>query len=199
MSRKKPRGLRPEEQALWAEVARSANPLHSEFRAKTPEKVSKPLPKTPVVSSKTPVEPFQIGAQAKHRLPGHDLRQDLSKEVAAAPRVMDKNAYRQMQRGKLKPQGRIDLHGMTVSHAHGALTAFVLSAHASGKRLVLVITGKGRVSDDDSPIPTRTGILRHQVPQWLSLPPLSGIVMQVAEAHQRHGGSGAFYVYLRRR
>lgn len=199
MSRKKPRGLRPEERALWDQVARSATPLHSTFEPKPKDPASKPTPKPISTEPKMSLDLFQVGAKAKPGTRPHNLRPDLSAEVAAAPRLMDKNAYRQMQRGKLKPEGRIDLHGMTVNHAHGALTAFLLSSHASGKRLVLVITGKGRVSDDDGPIPTRTGILRHQVPQWLSLPPLSSVVLQVAEAHQRHGGSGAFYVYLRRR
>ena len=199
MTRKKPRGLRPEEQALWAEVARSATPLHQAFKAKIDNEAKPPPKEAAPPASKKPIEQFQIGARAKPTLPRNSLRPDLSEEVASAPRVMDKNAYRQMQRGKLKPEGRIDLHGMTVSHAHGALTAFLLSSQAAGKRLVLVITGKGRVVDDDSPIPTRTGILRHQVPHWLSVPPLSGVVLQVAEAHRKHGGSGAFYVYLRRR
>jgi DNA-nicking Smr family endonuclease len=49
------------------------------------------------------------------------------------------------------------------------------------------------------PIPRPIGALRHQVPHWLRLPPLSLAVQQVAEAHLKHGGSGAFYVYLRRR
>jgi DNA-nicking Smr family endonuclease len=40
--------------------------------------------------------------------------------------------------------------------------------------------------------------LRHQVPHWLRLPPLSQAVQQVAEAHLKHGGAGALYVYLRR-
>jgi DNA-nicking Smr family endonuclease len=40
--------------------------------------------------------------------------------------------------------------------------------------------------------------LRHQLPHWLSLPPLRAIVLQVSEAHLKHGGSGAFYVYLRK-
>jgi DNA-nicking Smr family endonuclease len=75
----------------------------------------------------------------------------------------------------------------------------VAEAHARGLRLVLVITGKGKARDDYGPIPTRTGVLRHQVPQWLSSGALRPLVLQVAEAHQRHGGSGAFYVYLRRR
>ncbi len=43
----------------------------------------------------------------------------------------------------------------------------------------------------------RAGRLRHDVPRWLALPPLSAHVLQVAAAHRRHGGEGALYVYLR--
>ena len=66
-------------------------------------------------------------------------------------------------------------------------------------RLVLVITGKGKRRDDTGPIPQRVGALRHQVPQWLRLPPLGPAVLQITEAHLKHGGSGAYYVYLRKR
>jgi len=103
------------------------------------------------------------------------------------------------KRGKLKPEGRIDLHGMTVAQAHPALTSFVMSAHSSGKRLVLVITGKGGKRQDDWAIaPQRMGALKRQVPHWLTQAPMSQVVMQVTEAHIRHGGTGAYYVYLRR-
>jgi len=73
-----------------------------------------------------------------------------------------------------------------------------LNAQSAGLRLVLVITGKGRPGADHGPIPRPHGVLRHQVPQWLRLPPLGPAVLQVAEAHLKHGGSGAYYVYLRR-
>ena len=111
---------------------------------------------------------------------------------------MDRKAFDQMKRGKLRPEGKIDLHGMTLDRAHPALTRFILGAQAQGKRLVLVVTGKGKQRDDGGPIPVRFGVLRHQVPQWLSLPPISSVVLQVTQAHLRHGGSGAYYVYLRR-
>ena len=52
--------------------------------------------------------------------------------------------------------------------------------------------------DEGGPIPVRHGVLRHQVPQWLSMPPLSSAVLQVSQAHISHGGGGAYYVYLRR-
>lgn len=114
------------------------------------------------------------------------------------PLNMDRKAFGKLKRGKLAPEARIDLHGMTVDRAHGALQGFIFRAHGQGKRLVLVITGKGKRSDEDGPMPVRQGVLRHNVPHWLSIPPLSGLVMQVTNAHNRHGGGGAYYVYLRR-
>ncbi|MEL6172865.1 MAG: Smr/MutS family protein, partial [Pseudomonadota bacterium] len=75
---------------------------------------------------------------------------------------------------------------------------FILDAQARGLRLVLVITGKGKNRDDQGPIPVRNGVLRHQIPQWLGMPPLSQAVLQISQAHQKHGGGGAYYVYIRR-
>ena len=112
--------------------------------------------------------------------------------------AMDRKTFKNMQRGRLSPDARIDLHGMTLDRAHTALNRFVLSSHASGKRLLLVITGKGKNRDEGGPIPVRFGVLRHQVPEWLRLPPLGPLVLQVSQAHASHGGGGAFYVYLRR-
>jgi DNA-nicking Smr family endonuclease len=47
-------------------------------------------------------------------------------------------------------------------------------------------------------MPNRLGVLKHQVPLWLAMPPLASVVLQVTEASRGHGGSGAYYVYLRR-
>jgi len=113
--------------------------------------------------------------------------------------AMDRKSFQRLKRGKLTPEAKLDLHGMTLDHAHAALTRFILRAHGGGKRLVLVVTGKGKDRDGDGPIPVRHGVLRHNVPHWLRLPPLGPLVLQVTEAHIRHGGGGAYYVYLRRR
>lgn len=126
------------------------------------------------------------------------LAPSLPDQLGRAPVQMDQKAFTRMKRGKLKPEGRLDLHGMTLDRAHPALTRFILSSHQSGKRLVLVITGKGKQRDEGGPIPVRYGVLRHQVPQWLAMAPLSSAVLQVTQAHISHGGGGAYYVYLRR-
>jgi DNA-nicking Smr family endonuclease len=48
-------------------------------------------------------------------------------------------------------------------------------------------------------MPHRRGILKRQVPLWLKQPPAAQAVLQIAPAHIRHGGDGAYYVYLRKR
>jgi DNA-nicking Smr family endonuclease len=191
------RHLRPEEEDLWQAVARTAQPMHSK-KGQDQRWGGVDLPPS-LSKEKAPpaLQPFQIGEKARTVL-GHDLVPNLSARLSAAPLRMDAKAFARMSRGKLSPEARIDLHGLTLAEAHPQLIGFVLGAQAQGLRLVLVITGKGRRPTDDGPVPQRHGILRHQVPQWLAQAPLGQAVLQVAEAHLRHGGSGAFYVYLRR-
>ena len=119
--------------------------------------------------------------------------------LADAPLRMDGRTHRRMRRGKLEPEARIDLHGLTLDRAQPALAGFVRASHAAGRRLVLVITGKGRADDGGGDwTGRRPGALRRQVPMWLHGPGLAGMVQQVTPAHRRHGGDGALYVYLRR-
>jgi DNA-nicking Smr family endonuclease len=195
MSRR--RTLRPEEEELWQIVARSAKPMHAAvLRRKTD--AAPPLPV--VVKSLTAAERlphFRLGEKTRPTTI-HNLAPSLSQSLAEAPVLMDAKAHARMTRGKLHPEARIDLHGMTLAEAHPELIRFILNTHAAGCRLVLVITGKGKEKPDHGPIPQRVGVLRHQVPLWLRQVPLGPCVLQVTEAHLKHGGAGAFYIYLRR-
>lgn len=194
---RRPRKLSPEERELWSRVAASAAAMHdAKRRLADPSEAdeTRPAPK----KARPEVKDFQIGQSAPDYAFLNDLAPSIAEQIARQPVVMDRKAHRNMTRGKLEPEARIDLHGMTLAQAHPELVRFVLGAQSRGCRLVLVITGKGRKGLDDGPIPQRQGVLRHQVPQWLRLPPLGAVVMQINPAHLKHGGSGAYYVYLRR-
>ncbi|MDF3605199.1 Smr/MutS family protein [Paracoccus sp. DMF-8] len=213
------RGLSPEDRALWTRVTDTVAPMHPARR-----KATDPLADTPTAlpPDKLPPDkalPWKKSALARQpdQIPAADpgfggfsfgaagkptTRVDLapspSERLRAGALRMDHKKHRQMTQGKLAPDSRIDLHGMTLSEAQPALMNFVIGAHARGHRLVLVITGKGRAGGPDAPLPVRPGALRHNVPHWLHMPPLGRIILQVTPAHRRHGGDGAYYVYLRK-
>lgn len=201
MAKRRPRrSLSAEERALWRRVEASATPLHLErpkprAEARLPETAPPPKPEPP----RADLSALEIGGKRPRERTSHDPAPTLESRLARQPVQMDAKAYGRMRRGKLAVEGRIDLHGLTLAEAHPRLNGFILNAYAADKRLVLVITGKGRDRPDDWAMPTPRGVLRHQVPQWLRSSPLGPLVLQVTPAHRSHGGAGAYYVYLRRR
>ena len=105
---------------------------------------------------------------------------------------IDRRTADRLRRGRLAIEARLDLHGSFQDDAHRALNEFIVRSAASGRRVVLVITGKGRVSEGG-------GVLRRNVPHWLRLAPCAPHVLAVVPAQPQHGGSGALYVMLRRK
>jgi DNA-nicking Smr family endonuclease len=195
----KGRKPRSDELDLWKKVTQSTTRIvsdHANPSAPAPD-ISEPQAEPTVEQEFLNALPPRLGGGKSWN--GHDLSKPLADQISGAPVQMDKKRFGQMTRGKLKPEARLDLHGMTMDRAHPALVRFILGAHAADKRLVLVITGKGKDRDEGGPIPVRTGVLRHQVPQWLTLHPLSPLILQVTQAHLKHGGEGAYYVYLKRK
>lgn len=192
---RRPRHLSTEEKALWDRVAKRTEPL----KPQTPAPEFSPTPKPKPAVKQVPIPQFQIGERAGIPSTAAHLASAVEVGLRNAPLQMDAKTHGRMKQGKLKPEARIDLHGMTLAEAHPALLEFILTSERMGRRLVLVITGKGRRGPDDGPIPARIGQLRHQVPGWLRSAPLASVVLQVTPAHGRHGGLGAYYVYLRRK
>ncbi|MDO5528417.1 MAG: Smr/MutS family protein [Paracoccus sp. (in: a-proteobacteria)] len=191
------RGLTPEDAELWARVARSATPLAPAPRAPEPKALPKAptLPRPPELASAARAVPAPT---PRRGLVSHSLAPTPAEALGALPLRMDTKLHRKLSSGKLRPEARLDLHGMTLAEAHAALIGFVRSSHARGLRLLLVITGKGSRQSEDAPWMIRPGALRHNVPHWLVAAPLGVLVQQVTPASRRHGGEGAYYVYLRR-
>ncbi|MCX7565881.1 Smr/MutS family protein [Sulfitobacter sp. F26169L] len=196
----KRRRLSAEDQELWDRVRANTKPMErSNLEAKRFDPDA-PLP-APAAASRNlrKAQSVVLGKPVgKTRAPSHVLAPAVHDAIRQAPVQMDQKSFGKLKRGKLRPEGKIDLHGMTLDRAHPVLTGFVMNSHAQGKRLILVVTGKGKQRDEGGPIPVRHGILRHQVPQWLAMPPMKSVVLQIAQAHVSHGGGGAYYVYLRR-
>jgi len=176
------RSLSEEERALWEDVAKQIKPLRKKPRVAKPQAVSADA-KMPVAAK--PAAPARPLSPAKAPRPAKPQTPPL------AP--LGRRERSQLSRGRKEIEARLDLHGMTQTRAHLALSGFLQRAHSNGLTFVLVITGKGKMGAE-----AERGVLRRQVPQWLNLPEFRTLVVGFEEAHIGHGGEGALYVRIRR-
>lgn len=99
---------------------------------------------------------------------------------------------RHVKSPRITPQARLDLHGMTQKQAFEEVHLFITRCARQGLREVLIITGKGLKG---APTP---GVLRASLPTWLEDPLLRPMVGSFSQARILHGGSGAYYVFLKK-
>ena len=174
------RELSSDDLKIWRYVTRGVHPLRDITRHpaedqtsdEPPPRVRKSLP--PISESiarvaPRPLAPLALGSTAD----------------------MDRRTAQRFKGGEMAVDGRIDLHGLTLDQAHGALTAFMRGAYARGARCVVVVTGKGK---GDS-----IGKIRKETPHWLNQTPLRSMILAVTEARPGQGGAGALYVLLKRK
>jgi DNA-nicking Smr family endonuclease len=175
------RALSDEERALWESVAKQVKPLRKKPRA--PKAAIAAIAEETFVAAKSAAAP-KSPANARAVKP--------DRPPPLAP--LGRRERSQLSRGRKEIEGRLDLHGMTQTRAHRALLSFLQRASSDGLTFVLVITGKGRAVGPEA----GRGVLRRQVPEWLSLPEFRALVVGFEEAHIGHGGEGALYVRVRR-
>jgi DNA-nicking Smr family endonuclease len=175
------RHLSEEERALWESVARQVKPLRKKPRLA--KHASAPTAEPQLV--KAPVSPRPI-ASVQPPKP--------SKPATPPLAPLGRREKSRLSRGRSEIDARLDLHGMTQTRANRALHNFLHRAHSEGHTFVLIITGKGKVGGSEA----ERGVLRRQVPHWLSLPEFRALVVGFEEAHIGHGGEGALYVRIRR-
>ena len=179
---------------LWQRVTTEIRPLKSTIEAaefatlfaRPAVEISSPSKAPARTSAKTSAAPArpQRGLVVNPSGSGSKLNPvDLRQGDRAG---IDGRTQRRLFRGEVPVDQRHDLHGLSAASAESRLTKFIETAANDGARCVLVITGKG------------AGILRGYVPEWLKRPPLSGLVLALAEARPIDGGDGALYVLLRR-
>ena len=112
---------------------------------------------------------------------------------------IDKKKLNLLKRGKLEPEIILDLHGMNTVIAKKKSIEFIRSNYLNGKRLLLIITGKGKSSKTSFfENGTQIGIIRKSLKAWLYESDMRTKILGVVSSHIIHGGEGAFYIYLKK-
>ncbi|MEE9272005.1 MAG: Smr/MutS family protein [Robiginitomaculum sp.] len=106
------------------------------------------------------------------------------------PSALRINSDKKVRKGRVQIDRKIDLHDLTRDEAFPRLVEKIIHAHGRAARCVLVVTGKGANLE---------GVLRLSLNGWLGHESIRPFIASYAGAHIRHGGSGAFYVFLKRK
>ena len=95
----------------------------------------------------------------------------------------------------------IDLHGFSLENANKTIEKFINNSHKNGAVKITVVTGKGiRSKVEENPYLSKDlSILKNSVPEFIKLnPSLMKKIKKITEADIEDGGSGAFYIYLKK-
>ena len=95
-----------------------------------------------------------------------------------------------------------DLHGYSLDTANERIRELINHAYNTGIKKILIITGKGLHSDNEKNpyISKDLGILKNSVPNYIkSNLELMKLVQEIREADTNDGGSGAFYIFLKKK
>jgi DNA-nicking Smr family endonuclease len=117
---------------------------------------------------------------------------DSDEYIEGAIPSFDRKTLRKLRAGDFAVQAHVDLHGCTREEAKNLLFRFLEESRRDGKRLVLVVHGRGLHSKDQVPV------LKESLRAWLSQGRIGRQVLAYATARPHDGGAGAVYLLLRR-
>src|SRR4029079_5008711 len=161
--------------ALWEKVVETAAPLKRgrNTAAPKPAKIAAPVAKAKPTQGPRPTQPAPKPVPKLAHVP------------RAAP--LDRQTSRQLDKGRIEVEARLDLHGMRQRDAHAQLRRFLKTAQARGLKHVLVITGKGADQGASKSFyeEDERGVLRNAVPHWLAEPELAALVVRFSPATRR--------------
>ena len=175
------RPLNPDEKRAWARVAKTIQPRKDQ-----------PIPEMPPIDGLVPLQNFDDTAPAKVQRPlvaFHPFATPPPREKPATAPVQNRSKERRVRRGQAPVSAMLDLHGYTQATAQSALISFLSHQRRAGATCVLVITGKGKLGE---------GVLRRGLLAWLKTTEARALVNGYSQAHRKHGGSGAWYIFLRK-
>ena len=105
------------------------------------------------------------------------------------------------KKNKVKKTKSLDLHGYGLDEANRVVEYFIKKSYEEKISKLTIVTGKGLHSDNEkNPYVSKDlGILKHSVPEFVkNNRELMKIISDIKEASIVDGGSGAFYIYLKK-
>ena len=103
---------------------------------------------------------------------------------------------------KPKKTRKLDLHGKTLEEANQIIENFIRKSYEDKVHKLIIVTGKGLHSSNekDPYVSKDLGILKYSIPNFLkNNAELMKLISNISEASIEDGGSGAFYIFLKKK
>tara|TARA_Y100001970_G_C14176489_1_gene827296 strand:+ start:375 stop:788 length:414 start_codon:yes stop_codon:yes gene_type:complete len=103
---------------------------------------------------------------------------------------------------KISKTGHIDLHGYTLNDANRTIEKFINNSYDNRVTKIIVVTGKGLHSnvEKDPYVSKDLSILKYSVPEFIeNNTELKKKIIEIKDAKIEDGGSGAFYIFLKKK
>ena len=95
-----------------------------------------------------------------------------------------------------------DLHGYSLEEANKKIESFIKDSYEKGLSKLIVVTGKGLHSNNDRDpyISKKFGILKHSIPEFIkNNHELNSLIREMKDAEIKDGGTGSFYIFLKKK
>ena len=95
----------------------------------------------------------------------------------------------------------LDLHGYTLNEANQIIENFINKSYEDNISKLVIVTGKGIHSDNDKDpyVSKDLSILKYSIPEFIrNNSELMRKINEIKEANIEDGGSGAFYIFLKK-
>jgi len=126
-------------------------------------------------------------------------KKDWQDFVSSKKKLYDKDQKKQKE--TFVDTRSIDLHGYTLEEANQATEEFINKSYLENVKKLIIITGKGLHSQNEkNPYVSKDlSILKYSVPNFIKgNQNLMKKIIEIKDADIKDGGSGSFYVYLKK-
>ena len=127
-------------------------------------------------------------------------KKDWEKFIASDEKVIDKDSKFNLKTGQKSKY--IDLHGYTLEEANKKIEKLIIESYVKKIKRIIVVTGKGLHSQNEKNpyVSKELSILKYSIPEFIKTnPDLVKLINKIEEASIEDGGSGAFYIYLKKK
>jgi DNA-nicking Smr family endonuclease len=127
-------------------------------------------------------------------------KKDWEKFITSEEKVTDKDSKSNLKTSQKSKY--IDLHGYSLEEANKKIEKFIIESYIKKIKKIIVVTGKGLHSQNEkNPYVSKDlSILKYSIPEFIkSNQALVKLINKIEEASIVDGGSGAFYIYLKKK